>query len=135
MLLAAVLTAQYPARSSHPALASAHGAPGQVPATRVTPAGPGVLQQPVPGRRGDHADREIPADLGQERRLQAGGEHAGGTLRHQAAQRPGPPGPEGKNLGGCGHGAHGRGHRGTASARGLGTRSTASRSRAGSGCT
>ena len=136
MVLAAVLTAQHPARSSHPALASAHRAPGHVPAAGVTPVGPGVLQQPVPGRRGDHADRGIPADLGQERRLQTGGEHADGTLQHQAAQRPGPPGLGGKNPRGCGPGAHGRGHRGTtASARGLGTRSTASRSRAGSGCT
>jgi hypothetical protein len=87
----------------------------------------------VAGRRGDHLGRGIPADLGQEAWLQAGGEHVSGTPGHWAAQRPGAPGTTVKPLPGSGRG---RGHYGTTVAgRGLGTLSMASLSRAGEGCT
>ncbi len=129
-LLAPVLTAQHPAGRGLPAPAPGHRAPGDVAAPGAAPAGGVVVQQRMPGRRGDHPCRRVPADPGKESRGQPGGKPGGGSFGHRAGQS----GSAGRSASRCG--AHGRGHRGTAvPARGLSTLSTASRSRAGSGCT
>ena len=91
-------------------------------------------QQPVPGGQRQHPAGRVPACLGQERRI----EHPApaGRPAHRAWPRPGRGRARARPAHRSGIAArHATGHGVTpACSRGLGTASTAARSRAGSGC-
>ena len=92
-----------------------------------------AAQQPVPRGQGQHPARRIPARLGKEGRVQQGGQpprravqlHPG---QHVAVTGRAPSGWPRSHDRRCGHDVT------PACSRGLGTASTAARSRAGSGC-
>ena len=96
----------------------------------------GVPQPGMPGRRDDHPRCRIPADLGQESQIQARGKPGGTPPGHRPGQHAREHRAAGRRPSGRDRGEDRRAHRVTAGpVRGLGTRCTASRSRAGSGCT
>jgi hypothetical protein len=92
-----------------------------------------AAQQPVPGRQGQHPARRIPAGLGKEGRVQQGGQPLRWAIQlhpgqHLAILGRAPSGRQRSHGRRCGHDVT------PARSRGLGTASTAARSRPGSGC-
>ena len=94
-----------------------------------------AAQQRMAGGQGQHPAGRIPARLGQERRVQHPGQPGGRPVQHHPGQHM-PELPRRRPARRSGGQARCRAHRGTPyCSRGLGTPSTAARSRPGSGCT
>ena len=134
-------------RGDLPGAQTRPGEPGEAPPAQ--PAGPGAMrggiaaarpayhpaQQRMPGGQGQHPAAGIPPRPGQERLIQHRGQAGGRSLEQDPVQHAGELAARTRGRG-CRQRGRSAGHRVTpACSRGLGTASTAARSRPGSGCT